>query len=660
MGIPADWTIVENWLNSTFFPDYEKEEKSFVFSAKNKQLPKLESYTQNPGDNFWKIFPKRELPDKPSTTINIENLEILVRKYSEKMTATERNRAWKVIQDLKNGADSYQEKQLPPLSTQNSQSTYDNGEFLTDKIATWIIEKFVSGPFDYAPLPGFRSNPLIAIARNGKIRPVVNMSGPKGFSFNDNLKRNRLEKVYMTTARQFSYCLKETGKNAIFSKFDLKDAYKLMPAKTQDLRLQGFTWMDKYFCETQQTFGAVPSVSNFDRLGNTIMTLVAVAGNIPRKYLSRTLDDFQGVGPENSDIAKKFATNMREICHLANVPLAELCEKKEKAFELETRGSVLGTGFDSSNMTWFLSKEKVDKIVRRCAEASAASHLSLQQTQKLMGTINDFSQMNRFMKFFKSEGNSLLAKFANNENLLLPVTEKLKKDLLVISNAAVSALHGIPIADRKSFPPLSALTFYSDAAGAKYCWQNGKFTLIREENRGVSILAGENPESIWKWSRMTWPDNFLSAKDEKGVEYGRKSTTLESIALLLPFTLFPESVAGKHVVFYVDNIAVVYGWERGGLKKDSTADSILKTVHVLASFLGTKVYVRHIKRVSNDMSDLADDLTRRLSPVNMHYRRCLEKAKYVPADYEILQEIMSNSKTPMYITMLTKIKNMMT
>jgi len=191
MGIPADWTVVEDWLNSTFFPDYE-EEKSFEYTTKNKTIPKLDSYTQSPGDDFWEKFPKRDLPIEANTPINIPNLEFLVKKYSEKLTIAERNRAWKVIQDLKYGADSYQDKKLPALATQNSQSTFENGEFLTDKIATWVIEKFVAGPFDCTPMPGFRSNPLIAITRNGKIRPVVNMSGPKNFSFNDNLKKNKL------------------------------------------------------------------------------------------------------------------------------------------------------------------------------------------------------------------------------------------------------------------------------------------------------------------------------------------------------------------------------------------------------------------------------------------------------------------------------------
>ena len=106
----------------------------------------------------------------------------------------------------------------------------------------------------------------------------------------------------------------------------------MVPAKPTDFKLQGFKWLSKYFFETQQTFGAVTSVCNFDRLGNTIATLAAVTSSTPRKFVSRTLDDFQGIGRANSTVAQNFAKGMKDICGYINVPLAENCVKKEKAF----------------------------------------------------------------------------------------------------------------------------------------------------------------------------------------------------------------------------------------------------------------------------------------------------------------------------------------
>ena len=39
------------------------------------------------------------------------------------------------------------------------------------------------------------------------------------------------------------------------SKFDFVDAYKNIPATLADLRLQGFTWLGKFFVENNMTFG---------------------------------------------------------------------------------------------------------------------------------------------------------------------------------------------------------------------------------------------------------------------------------------------------------------------------------------------------------------------------------------------------------------------
>jgi hypothetical protein len=59
-------------------------------------------------------------------------------------------------------------------------------------------------------------NPLIAIQQNGKVRPVLNMSEPKGNSFNENVESVKLEKVFMSSSKQFSKSLFDAGKTQVF------------------------------------------------------------------------------------------------------------------------------------------------------------------------------------------------------------------------------------------------------------------------------------------------------------------------------------------------------------------------------------------------------------------------------------------------------------
>jgi len=56
---------------------------------------------------------------------------------------------------------------------------------MTDTIAYWVKNKMVAGPFKAPPFSEFRENPLMAVPQKQKVRPVLNLSAPKGRSLND-------------------------------------------------------------------------------------------------------------------------------------------------------------------------------------------------------------------------------------------------------------------------------------------------------------------------------------------------------------------------------------------------------------------------------------------------------------------------------------------
>ncbi len=196
----------------------------------------------------------------------------------------------------------------------------------------------MAGPFASIPVPGFRANPLMAVTRKGTVRPIINLSAPKGASFNENVNTYSLEKVHMATAQSFGYAVRKCGKNAIMSKFDKKDAYKLIPAKKEDWNKQGFSWLGRYFIELQQIFGGVPSVFNFDRLGNTILCLALAESKIPKHLVFRTLDDVPAVAPDGSTWCKEFSVNYKKVCKSANIKIATDCPNQEKAFTNQREG----------------------------------------------------------------------------------------------------------------------------------------------------------------------------------------------------------------------------------------------------------------------------------------------------------------------------------
>ena len=238
--------------------------------------------------------------------------------------------------------------------------------------------------------------------------------------------------------------------------------------------------------------------------------------------------------------------------------------------------------------------------------------------------------------------NALLRKFSGNNNIVLMVTEDLRRDLAVIAKVANSSINGLPIAYSPKHPTLAALSCYTDAAGASFTMINGKRIYHGNSGRGVSCLMAESEDDIWAWTRVSWPDNFLTKeKDEKGVFYGSKSTTLESVGLLLPMIAFPEKEAGRNLVFSIDHIAVMHGWLSGYVRNDRTASEVLKAAQYMAAFLGVTIYVRHVPRVSNPLAHMADEISRKEVDFSRNTARLLSGAAFQKIEGGLLDWLVS-------------------
>jgi hypothetical protein len=99
-------------------------------------------------------------------------------------------------------------------------------------------------------------NPLMAAVRKTKVRSILSLSAPKGFSFNDAVDPFGVDKLKMSSAKKFAETVIKAGQGAIIAKTDIRDIYKLIPnAKTQ-WRSQGFEWMNKYFFDRSTVFGS--------------------------------------------------------------------------------------------------------------------------------------------------------------------------------------------------------------------------------------------------------------------------------------------------------------------------------------------------------------------------------------------------------------------
>jgi hypothetical protein len=217
------------------------------------------------------------------------------------------------------------------------------------------------------------------------------------------------------------------------------------------------------------------------------------------------------------------------------------------------------------------------------------------------------------MRGFRFSLNKFLASFSENDTEARLLPPQAAQDLKVWALAAHTAAVGLPIPHRQPLPSLAALCFVSDAAGASFAKVDGRFIPFGDKNdRGAASISAMEDGPVWFCSRITWPAFLLlKARDAADHAYGCKSPTLEAIAMALPFLCCPERLIGREVLLLTDNEAVVFGWDSRKVANDESASIIIKSIHLIASFLGCWVTVQHLPRNSTDSAKLADSLTRR-------------------------------------------------
>ncbi len=410
---------------------------------------------------------------------------------------------------------------------------------------------------------------------------MLDVSSPHGESYNSTVDEFETETVKMPSAKQFAQLLIKCGHEATMSKHDLVAAYKQVPCKIEDLRLQGFSWLGKYFVETRQVFGAKTSVCNYDVVGETLKLLAVIESGVPNQYVLRQVDDVPVAAPSNSGHCEKFSQTYKEMCEDMNVQLAPDCPLQDKAFMNQKRGKVLGVMFDTGDMSWRLSDTKINKARDSVKRALNGNSTTLKECQRLIGRPNDVGQMCPLMKIFRQPINMCLSEILSNADpkSVVNISQEAKNDLRVWAGFLTSEFKWLPIAKEQTAPPIWHKEFVSDAAGLADkadIWKKPGCGNVGFAEDGTVIFANQ----------LLWDEEFITnAVDEKGVRYGNKTTTLEMIGLLLPLIVAPELFVKSNVVMKVDCFGTVYGLENRASKGDTSASVFIRAVYLIAAYL---------------------------------------------------------------------------
>ena len=610
LGIFPMWSRVLKWISFSGFTTPCPTVPEKVRKLKHPEIPVLSSYTSDLGQKFWDKFPFKDLPTIPTTKVNTIALESMLESRKGFLRNSEIERGKRALHYLKFGAPSHQVKNLPPLSCKNSDSATTYGAELADTIADWIDAGFVAGPFVFPPIKGFRCNPVKMVPQNGKVRPVINMSSPIGFSFNDNVKESALEKITMSSAKKFGQSLLKAGKNSTMSKSDMRNAYKIVPCNMKDLRLQGFQWGGRFFVETTQPFGAKTAVSNYDIVGNTVSVLALSYCSIPRNLVHRQLDDVPSVSPEKSGWCLEFTEAYEKVCKELHIDLAPDCPDKEKAFRNEKTGKVLGINFDSENLSWALPEEKRVEYQNQVHEAITKGNMNILECQSLLGKLNFTCTMFQKMRTFKKPLQDYLSEMCESgvENVSFP--QEVHEDLLIWWKFLDDSANWLPILPEIDSPPLRHKTITTDAAGWKI---SGGY----QGRVGMGCIGLDEEGEIFFASQKMWTtENSRAFFYSEQKFLGNKTTTLEFAGILIPFLCCPEMLSNQIIVIQVDNIGCHFAWLNGYASGDNLASILVRMLVLITTLISSEVIIVHHPRESSWESKLADRLTRERSTTN--------------------------------------------
>jgi len=248
---------------------------------------------------------------------------------------------------------------LPTFHCKNLLSARRDPETVSNILTTELLKGYLLGPFSKPPFNRYRISP-IGIAEHkysGKKRLIVDLSAP-----HDNPYHQSINNLISKEEFSLSYVkiddairiIQSLGSGSWLCKFDIADAFKLLPIHPDLWHLYGIEWQEKYYFYTRLVFGSRSSPKIFDTLSQAICWIAN--HNYGITSILHLLDDFLTVDPPQFDAHRTMAI-LTMIFSRLGIPLSQH-KTVGPVHKLEYLGIIL----DSSEMKASLPQDKLSRI----------------------------------------------------------------------------------------------------------------------------------------------------------------------------------------------------------------------------------------------------------------------------------------------------------
>ena len=556
-----------------------------TFQAKNA-LPRLRSYREDPVPGFWEKFPVNKEAAGWSL-IKGDKLRVLAERVGYRGAQLDL-----VLKDLGSGADvGCRGNSRKATWSGNAASAYEFGEQVTDAVASWVVNGFVMGPVDRADLPGgVKVNGIMCREKpNGSVRIILNMSAPEGESVNDGIDLSEFPAVMSSTAKWLK-ALERAGRGCYIMKLDWSDAYKHIRVRKEDVALQWFSWLGKYFVELCLIFGTSSSVGIYDRAAKVVLELVLLICGFLRELVCQHLDDVCAAGGQE---LFDFERTYRMVAEEVGVKLAPT-DDPDKAFSPCHQGTVLGVYYDTVEWTWCIPADKLSRLMGQLRAAMDADCLRQDEIWSLVGRVLHYCPLVPAGRFnidhlIKANGVS------SEKKRLVELSPAFKRQVWFwLTMVRVSSGH-CRIPDPEDRFPVWTRECYTDSAGGS----------MGRPGRGAGVVS----ESWWcyyPWARKV----NCGVRAEDGKKLGRKLSALELVGPLICLTAGSSWCRNRPVRVWVDNMGSVKIWKKGYSPVCGLCTTLVKAISAVAAGLGCKFTIEKITRCSGAGAVMADCLSK--------------------------------------------------
>lgn len=501
------------------------------------------------------------------TPLNARNwaLRLVASRYPAQAAAT-------LVKCLRVGVDlGYEGQRSASVTGANPPSALEHEAAIDADMAKQLALGRRLGPFDEAPLPFFKANPLGVVFKKGKPKPRVvhNLSWPRN---GDNVNASVRDFDVNLSAFDRAVDAIRTSPGLHMAKIDIEAAYRCIPVRPADWALQGMQWRGKFYMDIVMQFGLASATAIFEWYSSAAEFIARSMLHL--HHLEHYVDDFFMMHATHEGCARAVQQLLALFAELG-LPVAP--DKVEGPAQLMV---FLGIYIDTINMTLSLDAERLAAIEAMLAEWSQRKTASREELQSLIGILSFAAKVVRAGRIFLRRMIDQLKRipswaFAATQ---FPLSDSFHRDVKWWT-VFVREWNGKSLIKGNEWHPKAknCVEIHTDACSTGYgalCneeWFAGKWTAAEEEE----ARRGERDSMPWKELHVivraaaTWGGNWR----------------------------------GMHVRLRSDCQPVVDAWQKGDSRCEAQA-SLLRTLLYLTATHDFTLTILHIPGVDNVHADL--------------------------------------------------------